>query len=133
MGVRLILGKFAKINRVIFREEKFMQTTFEQVVEAARHLSPDDFARLKEWLEERKNENSGESDIHKNVYEKRMNWLKANRGKYGGQYVVLDGDRLLGVAKSYPEGKKIAAESGVPNAFVNYLSRPDEEGYTGGW
>ncbi len=67
------------------------------------------------------------------IRQKRMAWLKANREKYGGQYVILDGDKLLGTAKTFPEGKKIAARAGVPDAFVNYLSKPDEEGYIGGW
>lgn len=34
-----------------------------------------------------------------------------------GKYVVLDGDRLLGVAKTYPEGRKVALEAGVRDAF----------------
>ena len=67
------------------------------------------------------------------IRQKRMAWLKANREKYGGQYVVLDGDKLLGTAKTFPEGKQLAARAGVPDAFVNYLSKPNEEGYVGGW
>ena len=106
-----------------------MRTTFETAVEVIRDLSEDDFAKLEQWIEQRK----GEPAAPPTVYEKRMNWLKANRAQYGGQYVVLEGDRLLGTAKSYPEGKKIAVQAGVSDAFVNYLSRPDEEGFTGGW
>lgn len=64
---------------------------------------------------------------------RRMEWLKANREEYGGQYVVLDGDKLLGVASTYPEGRRIAVAAGVPDAFVDYLSKPDETGYMGGW
>lgn len=62
-----------------------------------------------------------------------MEWLKANREKYGGQYVVLDGATLLGVAKNYPAGRQIAKQANVPAAFVVYLSKPDESGYCGGW
>jgi hypothetical protein len=64
---------------------------------------------------------------------RQMNWLKMNREQYGGQYVVLDGDKLLGVARNYPEGRVIAKNAGVPNAFINYLSKPDEVGFIGGW
>ena len=67
------------------------------------------------------------------IRKKRMAWLKENQAKYGGQFVVLDGDKLLGTAKSFIEGRKIAIEVGVPDAFVNYLSKPNEEGYLGGW
>lgn len=110
-----------------------MQTTFETAVEVIRDLSEDDYAKLEQWIEQRKGELPGESAVPPTVYDKRMSWLKANRAQYGGQYVVLDGDRLLGTAKNYPEGKKIAVSAGVPDAFVNYLSQPDEEGFTGGW
>jgi hypothetical protein len=64
---------------------------------------------------------------------RQMNWLKMNREQYGGQYVVLDGDKLLGVAKNYPEGRIIAKNAGVPDAFISYLSKPDEMGFIGGW
>ena len=67
------------------------------------------------------------------IRQKRMAWLKANQAKFGGQFVVLDGDKLLGTAKTFIDGRKIAVEAGIPDAFVNYLSKPDEEGYLGGW
>ncbi len=57
-----------------------------------------------------------------------MTWLKANRESYGGQFVIFDDDKFLGVANSYPEAMQIAHSAGVPNAFVEYLSKPDEEG-----
>ena len=62
-----------------------------------------------------------------------MERLKANREEYGGQYVVLDGAKLLGVAKNYPAGRRLAKQANVPAAFVVYLSKPDEIGYLGGW
>jgi hypothetical protein len=64
---------------------------------------------------------------------RQLAWLKANREAYGGQYVVLDGDILLGVAQNYPAGRQIAKQANVPDAFVTYLSKPDEMGYIGGW
>ena len=73
-----------------------MQTTFEQAVEVIRELSAEDLERLENWLEKLKSEQSAEEK--QDIYQRRMNWLKANRAKYGGQYVVLDGDRFLGVA-----------------------------------
>lgn len=92
---------------------------------------PEKFVLANYLLEQSKE--AGNGDAHNEIRQKRMAWLKANREKYGGQYVVMDGDKLLGTAKTFPEGKKIATEAGVPDAFVNYLSKPDEEGYVGGW
>jgi hypothetical protein len=88
---------------------------------------------LANYLLEQTTEETKNGNANNEIRRKRMAWLKANREKYGGHYVVLDGDKLLGTAKTFPEGKKIASEAGVPEAFVNYLSKPDEEGYVGGW
>lgn len=76
---------------------------------------------------------SKNTDKEKIMLQKQMKWLKENQVKYGGQYVVLDGDKLLGTAKTFKEGHLIAKESNLPNAFVTYLSKPDEIGYLGGW
>lgn len=88
---------------------------------------------LANYLLEQTKESVENGNANSDIRQKRMAWLKANREKYGGQYVILDGDRLLGTAKTFPEGKKVAARAGIPDAFVNYLSKPDEEGYIGGW
>ena len=69
----------------------------------------------------------------KEMLSRQLEWLKANRERYGGQYVVLDGDKLLGTAPNLREGRQIAVEADVPKAFVTYLSKPDEIGYIGGW
>jgi hypothetical protein len=74
-----------------------------------------------------------EIDAQRELRRRQMHWLKMNRQQYGGQYVVLKGDTLLGVAQNYPEGRAIARNAGAPDAFVGYLSKPDEMGFVGGW
>lgn len=73
------------------------------------------------------------TEAEKELLKRQMQWLKFNQAEYGGQYVVLDGDKLLGTAATFREGNLIAKESNIPNAFVTYLSKPDESGYMGGW
>ncbi|MBI1762337.1 MAG: hypothetical protein HYR56_12965 [Acidobacteria bacterium] len=58
-------------------------------------------------------------------------WLKAHRAEYGGRYVALDGDRLLGTGKNYPEAAAAARQAGVSNAYVDFVLPPDYEGYLG--
>ncbi|MBI4751138.1 MAG: hypothetical protein HY774_21885 [Acidobacteria bacterium] len=60
-------------------------------------------------------------------------WLKANREQYGGQYVALDGDRLVATGRNFPEAATAAKHAGVENAFVSFVHPPDYVGYTGGW
>lgn len=62
-----------------------------------------------------------------------LEWMKANRAEYGGQYVALDGGNLVAVGKTFPEAERAARVSGVEKPFVTYLSKPDEVGYMGGW
>ncbi len=84
-----------------------------------------------EQTEQNPSKNGKSQTATDEIRQERMAWLKANQAKYGGQFVVLDGDKLLGTAKTFVEGRKIAIEAGAPNAFVNYLSKPDEDGYLG--
>ncbi len=86
------------------------------------------------WSEFSINQTTSEAETpSEEIRKKRMNWLKANQAKYGGQFVALVRDKLLGTAQSFVECKDIAVKAGIPNAFVNYLSKPDEEGHLGGW
>jgi hypothetical protein len=63
----------------------------------------------------------------------RAEWLKLNSAKYAGLYVALDGDRLLGTGKNYPEAYETAKQAGVKNAYVDYVYPADYEGEMGGW
>jgi len=111
-----------------------MQATFEQAIELIKTLPSTEWQKLRQWILAHPQGSAREpSSVSDDVRTRRLEWLKANQERYGGQFVVLDGDRFLGVARTYPEGRKLAASLGVPDAFVNYLSKPDEEGYMGGW
>src|SRR5262245_52093236 len=74
---------------------------------------------------------SGENDQLKR--EKRIAWLKANREAYGGLYVALDGDVLLGTGKNFVEAAKAAQDAGVRNAFIDFVPPPDYVASMGGW
>jgi hypothetical protein len=58
-------------------------------------------------------------------------WLKSHREEYGGMYVALDGDRLLGIGRNYPEAAEAARRAGVSDAYVEFVLPPDYEGYMG--
>lgn len=73
--------------------------------------------------------NNGDDEIR----QLRMEWLKSHREEHGGQYVALDGDQLLAVGSSYRIAREKALAAGKPNAFVTYLSKPDEVAEMGGW
>ena len=70
---------------------------------------------------------------HDETRERRIEWLKSHREDYGGQYVALDGDRLIAVGPNYRVAREKARVAGKTNAFVTYLSKPDEIAEMGGW
>ncbi len=60
-------------------------------------------------------------------------WLAAHRRKYGGRYVALDGDRLLGTGMNYPQAVAAARRAGVPDAYVDFVPPPEHVGTLPGW
>lgn len=60
-------------------------------------------------------------------------WIKSHRAEYGGMFVALDGDKLLGASKKYGEARAIARQKGLPNAFVGDVLPPGYEGSMGGF
>ncbi len=123
--------------------------TLEQIIEDARKLPVEEQRRLRAALESL--DSNGEvkpakqeqlpqkpQSLHiKNgddeIRQLRMEWLKSHRKEHGGQYIALDGDQLLAVGSNYRIAREKALAAGKPNAFVTYLSKPDEVAEMGGW
>jgi hypothetical protein len=63
----------------------------------------------------------------------RENWLKNNREKYAGFCVALDGDKLLGTGRTFPEAAKFAKLAKVKDAFINLIRPIGYFAELGGW
>ena len=61
-----------------------------------------------------------------------MEWLRLHRKEYPGEYVALDGDRLVAHGKDGQEVSRIAREQGVKVPLVSYCPPVDEPPF-GGW
>lgn len=61
-----------------------------------------------------------------------IEWLKANRVEYAGNYVALKEGILLGFGKTIKEADLKAKEKGVKNPLLHYIPAEDEEVW-GGW
>lgn len=115
--------------------------TLEQIIEEARSLSPAEKRKLREALDlelDQVKAQDRDKPTHREngddeIRERRLEWLKSHREEYGGQYVALDRDQLLAVGPSYRIAREKALAAGKPNAFVTYLSKPDEIAEMGGW
>lgn len=115
--------------------------TLEQIIDEARSLSPAEKRKLRQALDlelEQMNVQDRAQPTHTEngddeTRERRLEWLKSHREEYGGQYVALDGDRLVAVGPNYRVAREKARAAGKTNAFVTYLSKPDEMAEMGGW
>ncbi|MBX7218653.1 MAG: hypothetical protein K1Y36_01790 [Blastocatellia bacterium] len=62
----------------------------------------------------------------------RMAWIKSHRQEFAGQYVALDGDRLVGHGTTIREAQEQAKQQGIPNPFLVRLPAENEVLW-GGW
>ena len=123
--------------------------TLEQIIKEARNLPIEEQRRLRAALErldlsgEAQPANAGPQPqephcLYVNngddkIRLRRLEWLKAHREEYGGQYVALDGERLVAVGPNYRIAREKARAAGKTDAFVTYLPKPDEVAEMGGW
>ena len=97
-------------------------------------LSDEERNRLMSFLAERPlseqpNDETYKPDTHRLL---EVEWLKQHRSEYEGQYVALDGDRLVSHG---PDGKKVYAEARQAGVDVPYIVRIEgqDEPPFGGW
>ena len=119
-------------------EGDFMQVDFEQALETVQSLSPQDYQKLRRWMDEHHHENGQTKDLNFVTTEHRdermqltKKWLAENRRKYLGEWIALDGDKLISHDKN---GRKVIAEakaSGVKHLFLDRIT--DDELPFGGW
>ena len=65
-------------------------------------------------------------------FTKTQGWLEQHRGEYTGQWVVLDGDRLIGHGSDPGPIVARARAEGVAIPFVEFV-RDESEPFMGGW
>jgi hypothetical protein len=113
------------------------QTTLTQVIEAASSLPVEDLRRLREWAEEKERQMRNSQQCSETLqqeeerFQKAMNWLNENREQYIGQWVALDGNRLISYGTN---GKEVHAKALAAGVAVPILEHIVEEKYPfGGW
>jgi len=110
--------------------------TFEKVLAVVRALPPQDQRRLRQWLEEQEQKQISQSvngetkpASHR---EREMRWLSEHRGEYIGQWVALDGDRLVSHDEDLGKVFDAARAQGVKIPFTAFIEDPDQPSM-GGW
>lgn len=114
-----------------------MQTTFEQIIEAARQLSPEEIEKLGEWARQQQivrseaNEKNAEVEEEIRKYKAATKWIDEHRQEYLGQWVCLDGEVLISRGTDAVEVHKEAKAKGIEIPFVVQIVE-EPEYYAGG-
>jgi len=58
-------------------------------------------------------------------------WMASHRSEYAGQWVALDGDRLIAAGATEAEVADAAEADGAYLPLIGYIPRPDEPAFIG--
>jgi|SRR6185369_6928786 len=112
-----------------------MSLSFDQIIKSIEQLPPPEQERIRRWLEEKETSNgvTEASPTHSGRSAKSLRWLHENRERYSGQWVALDGDRLIASGPTAKEVYSKAKTQGVEIPFVELVTKDDAVPFTGGW
>ncbi len=115
-----------------------MQTTYEQIIEAARRLSPEEIEKLGEWAREqqstRREADEKNTEVEEEVrkFNLAREWIKEHQQEYLGQWVCLDGDVLISHGEDGLKVHREAKTKGIKAPFLEHIIE-EPEAYLGGW
>jgi hypothetical protein len=112
-----------------------MTLSVDQIIKSIEKLPTMEQERIRRWLEDRgaTNEEGHGSRAHASRSAKSLRWLHENREKYSGQWVALDGDRLIANGPTPKEVYSKAKAEGVEIPFVELVTDQEPVPSTGGW
>jgi len=100
--------------------------TLERILEEVKRLTPDERRELREALA-REPQPAPARDTH----EQEHAWVERHRDEYLGQWVALDGDRLLAYGTDARQVYLAAREAGVRAPYITRVEPRDELPFAG--
>jgi uncharacterized protein DUF5678 len=112
-----------------------MTLRVDQIIKSIEKLPTVKQERIRRWLEDRPatNQEGHGSQTQGNRSAKLLRWLHENREKYSGQWVALDGDRLIANGPTAKEVYSKAKAEGFEIPFVELVIDQEPVPSTGGW
>src|SRR5215213_2667608 len=112
-----------------------MTLSVDQIIKSIEELSTTEQERIRRWLEDRgaTNKEHHGSHAHANRSAKSLKWLHENREKYSGQWVALDGDRLIASGPTAKEVYSKAKAKRVEVPCVELVTDREPIRSTSGW
>lgn len=95
-----------------------MTPTVEQAIEIIRRLPPTERAKVREWIDEHKESVENKDD---EKFKLSLKWIDEHRKEYDGQFVLLDGEKLLAHGTNPRKLYLKAREIGIKSPFVKRI------------
>lgn len=112
-----------------------MTPTFEQAVEMARNLPPADFEKFIEWAKHQQPQNGKQNEAKRKKVEEdvrkfrlAMKWINEHRQEYLGQWVCLDGDKLISHGTDAMKVHAEAKAAGIKSPFMEQIVQEEKTG-----
>ncbi|MEP7341780.1 MAG: DUF5678 domain-containing protein [Acidobacteriota bacterium] len=102
----------------------------QEILDAVQTLPPTDRQILREFLNKPPSLVINDSTVEMRSTE--MNWLAEHEAEYAGQWLALDGDRLLAQGTDLKQVMTEARAAGVGDPFFAYAEDPRQAQW-GGW
>jgi hypothetical protein len=112
-----------------------MSASFEQLIASIAQLTAPEQERIRQWLQNRVMSNGLKEGLagKRRTFVKVAQVTRKNRERYSGQWVALDGDRLIASGPTAKEVYSKAKSEGVETPFVELVAEPEPSPFTGGW
>ncbi len=115
-----------------------MTPTIEQAIEIIQQLPPPEREKFFDWAEEEKQRELSEKETKKREIEQKsekfrhaLQWIEEHKEKYDGQWVCLDGNKLISHGF---DGKKVYEEAKAKGIETPFMERVKaKELPWGGW
>lgn len=110
-----------------------MTPTFEQALEIVKNLPPAELQKLGDWI--RQHQNSAQNEAKRKKVDEQvrkfrlaMKWIDEHRAEFIGQWVCLDGDKLISHGREAKRAFREAEEAGYPSPFCELITEKEENG-----
>ena len=117
-------------------------TNLEQVIETVRQWPPAERRRLREQLQTMEQQEAAPPSLARprnetveqqiERFRKAMKWINDHRTEYLGQWVALEGDRLISHGADALLVDAAAGAAGIASPFLEQVL-PEEKAFCGGW
>lgn len=115
-----------------------MTPTVETAIEIIRQLPPPDREKVRDWIDEENQKQQTETEnkkveleIRNERFRRALQWIEENKEEFDGQWICLDGDKLI--AHGF-DGKKVYEEAKAKGIETPFMERVKaKELPFGGW